>query len=220
MMRRRVATVAVGLLGVAVITWAVPVTAHADPPVARDAGVIVEWNEITERTLAENAQPIFQSILFYGFTALTMYDAVVTIEGGFEPWSQLPRAHANASPEVAAATAAYRVLSHYFPNSAAALTADYQAALAAIPNGVGKVHGIRVGEDAAAALIARHPETGIGAPVPPPQDDPPEPGEWRPTPPAFTPMVAAWLGFVKPLVLPAPIPLPGPPALDSAPVRQ
>jgi hypothetical protein len=216
MMRRRVATVAVGLLGVAVITWAVPVTAHGDPPVARDAGVIVEWNEITERTLAENAQPIFQSILFYGFTALTMYDAVVTIEGGFEPWSQLPRAHANASPEVAAATAAYRVLSHYFPNSAAALTADYQAALAAIPNGVGKVHGIRVGEDAAAALIARHPETGIGAPVPPPQDDPPEPGEWRPTPPAFTPMVAAWLGFVKPLVLPAPIPLPGPPALDSA----
>ena len=43
--------------------------------------MIVEWNEITERTLAENAQPIFQSILFYGFTALAMYDAVVTIEG-------------------------------------------------------------------------------------------------------------------------------------------
>ena len=59
-----------------------------------------------------------------------MYDAVVTIEGGFEPWSQLPRAHAHASPEAAAATAAYRVLHHYFPNSAAALTADYEAALA------------------------------------------------------------------------------------------
>ena len=71
-------------------------------------------------------------------------------------------------PEVAAATAAYRVLSHYFPNSAAALTADYEAALAEIPNGVGKVHGIRVGEDAAAALIARRPDDGIGAPVPQP----------------------------------------------------
>ena len=68
--------------------------------------MIVEWNEITERTLVENAQPIFQSILFYGFTAMAMYDAVVTIEGGFEPWTQLPRAHAHASPEVAAATAA------------------------------------------------------------------------------------------------------------------
>ena len=64
-------------------------------------------------------------MVYYGFTALAMYDAVVTIEGRYEPWSELPRAHAHASPEVAAATAAYKVLSHYFPNSAAALTADY-----------------------------------------------------------------------------------------------
>jgi hypothetical protein len=119
---------------------------------------------------------------------------------------------------VAAATAAYRVLSHYFPTSAAALSADYQAALAEVPNGVGKVHGIRVGEDAAAALIARHPEAGINAPVPQPHDEPLEPGEWRPTPPTMTPMAATWLGFVDPLVVDSPttIPLGGPPALDSA----
>ncbi len=219
MKRRSIGSAAVGVLtAVAVGVAAAPATSAADPPVARDAGVIVEWNEITERTLGENAQPIFQSILFYGFTALAMYDAVVTIEGGFEPWSQLPRAHAHASPEVAAATAAYRVLSHYFPNSAAALNADYEATLADIPQGVGKVHGIRVGEDAAAALIARHPDDGINAPVPQPQDDPLLPGEWRPTPPANLPMAAAWLGFMDPLVLSSPtaIPLAGPPALDSA----
>ena len=217
-MKRR--SIGTGALGVAVAAsvWATPVTIHADPPVARDAGVIVEWNVITERTLAENAQPIFQSILFYGFTALAMYDAVVTIEGGYEPWSELPRAHAHASPEVAAATAAYEVLVHYFPNSDAALTADYDAALAAIPEGVGKVHGVRVGEDAAAALIARHPEAGIGAPRSQPYDEPLEPGEWRPTPPANLPMAAAWLGFMQPLVLASPtaIPLSGPPALGGA----
>ena len=140
--------------------------------VARDAGVIVEWNEITERTLVENAQPIFQSLLYYGFTALAMYDAVVTIEGGYEPWTRLPRAHAHASPEVAAATAAYIVLRHYFPNSAAALTADYRSALAEVRNGVGKVHGIVVGVHAAVALIARHPDAGIDAPVPQPQQEP------------------------------------------------
>ena len=60
--------------------------------------MIVEWNEITERTLVENAQPIFQSILYYGFTALAMYDAVVTIEGGYEPWTQLPRAKPTPHP--------------------------------------------------------------------------------------------------------------------------
>ena len=145
-----------------------------------------------------------------------MFDAVVTIEGQYEPWTQLPRAKRHASPEVAAATAAYRVLTHYFPSSAAALTADYQAALAEVPNGVGKIHGVRVGDDAAAALIARQPEEGIGAPVPQPFEEPFEPGEWRPTPPALLPMAATWLGFVDPLVLDSPIPLPGPPALDSA----
>ena len=156
--------------------------------------------------------------MYFGFTSLAMYDAVVTIEGRYEPWSELPRAHAHASPEVAAATAAYKVLSHYFPNSAAALTADYEAALAAIPNGVGKVHGIRVGEDAAAALIARRADDGLTRAVAQPQDEPLEPGEWRPTPPAFPAMVGTSLGFVDPLLLPSAthFQLPGPPALDSA----
>jgi hypothetical protein len=219
MQRRRIVVAGVGLLtAVALGTWVAPVTVQADPPVTRDAGVIVEWNRITERTLAENAQPIPTSMVFYGFTALAMYDAVVAIEGRFEPWSELPRAHAHASPEVAAATAAYKVLSHYFPNSAAALTADYQAALAAVPTGVGKVHGIRVGEDAAAALIARRADDGINAAVPQPQDEPLAPGEWRPTPPGFVPMVGTWLGFVDPLLIPSPthFHLDGPPALDSA----
>ena len=160
-MRRRIlltATTAALMVGSAL---AAPAAIHADPPVARDAGVIVRWNEITERTLIESGRPIPMWLVYLGFTSLAMYDAVVTIEGRYEPWSELPRAHAHASPEVAAATAAYHVLSHYFPNSAAALTADYEAALAAIPNGVGKEHGIRVGEDAAAALIARRADDGL-----------------------------------------------------------
>jgi hypothetical protein len=216
MKRRSVGIVVVGLLAVVTCTWAAPGMANAKPFVARDADVIVEWNEITERTLVENAQPIFQSILFYGFTALAMYDAVISIEGGFVPWSELPRPRRHASPEVAAATAAYRVLVHYFPTSTAALTADYRGALAAVPNGVGKVHGIRVGQQAAAALIARQPAAGINAPFPQPHDEPLAPGEWRPTPPANLPMAGTWLKLVDSLVLPAPIHLAGPVALDSA----
>jgi len=127
-------------------TGAAPEAIHADPLVARDAAVIGRWNAITERTLAENAVPIPPSGLYYAFTALAMYDAVVTIEGRFEPWAPQLRAHAHASPQVPAATAAYRVLSHYFPNSQAALAADYASELGDVPDGVGKVHGIRVDE--------------------------------------------------------------------------
>ena len=80
------------------------------------------------------------------------------------------------------------------------------------------MHGIRVGEDAAAALIARRTGDGLNEPQPEPQDEPLEPGEWRPTPPAFVPMVGTSLGFVDPLLIPSPthFPLAGPPALDSA----
>ena len=77
--------------------------------------MIVRWNEIAERTVAENSVPVPASSLYFGFASLAVYDAVVTIEGGYEPWIEQPRAHANASSEAAAATAAYDVLRHYFP---------------------------------------------------------------------------------------------------------
>jgi hypothetical protein len=211
----RVLTVAlVAAVGVAPV--AVPSTSHAVPIVARDAAVITEWNVIAARTiLAENATPVPASSLYLGFVSLATYDAVVTIEGRYEPYVEQPRAHAHASAEVAAATAAYRVLSHYFPASGAALATDYAASLDDVPNGVGKVHGIRVGDAAAAAVIDLRQDDGRGASVAQPGGL--DPGVWRPTPDAFAPMLVPWLGFVTPLLLDSPtqIPLPGPDPLDT-----
>jgi hypothetical protein len=183
---------------------------------ARDADVIMQWSVIAARTiLAENATPVPVSSLYFGFTSLAVYDAVVSIEGGYEPYAAQPRPHANASAEAAAATAAYQVLSAYFPASASALEADYAASLAAIPNGVGKVHGVRVGEAAAAGIIELRQNDGRGANVAQPGGL--DPGEWRPTPDAFAPMLAPWLGFVTPLLTDSPthIPTPGPDGLGT-----
>lgn len=214
---RRLATLALTLCVAGATLAVVPDTSAADPPITRDASVIVRWNEIAERTLVENAVPVPASSLYFGFAALAVYDAVVTIEGRYEPWMDQPRAHANASSEAAAGTAAYNVLRHFFPTSADALAADYATSMAGVPNGVGKVHGTRVGEAAAAALIAERTGDGRGAAISQPGDGSPGPGEWRPTPPAMAPMAVPWLGFVDPLVLESatPIPLSGPPALDS-----
>ena len=130
MTHRASRALAVGLLAVVALTfWAAPVPVGAHTPVANDAAVITRWNEITQRTLAENAVPVPSSGLYYAFVSLAMYDAVVTIKGGYEPWAEQPRAHARASAEVAAATAAYVVLRHYFPTSAKALASDFWAAL-------------------------------------------------------------------------------------------
>ena len=219
MKRRSIGVVAVGVLAAgALIVTVAPTAIHATPAVDRDAAVIVTWNEITERTLAENTVPVPPSGLYFAFTALAMYDAVVTIEGRYEPFAPQPRAHRHASPEAAAATAAYLVLSHYFPASRQALTDDYLSSLADVDNGVGKVHGIKVGEIAAIRMIAARRDDGRDATVPQPGGSPLDPGEWRPTAPAFAPMLTPWLGFVDPVVLSSPtaVPLGGPPALDSA----
>ena len=214
---------ALRLLTAALVTTACAATqaglaapSQAVVPVASDPAVIPEWNAIAARTIfTENSTPIPASGLYFGFVSLAVYDAVVTIEGGYEPYADQPRAHANASPEVAAATAAYRVLSYYFPASAERLAGDYAASLAGIPEGVGMIHGKRVGEAAAAAVIRLRQNDGRGANVS--LNVVPGPGVWRPTPDAFAPMAVPWLGFVKPLVLDSPtqIQLPGPDALHT-----
>jgi hypothetical protein len=191
--------------------------AQATPAVARDPAVITTWDAIAVRTIVvQGLKPPPVTQLYLGFVSAAMYNAVVTIDGRFAPYTTQPRAHAHASPEAAAATAAYRVLSVYFPASAEQLTADYQASLARIPNGVGKVHGIRVGEDAARAIVRLREGDGRDANIT--LNVTPAPGVWRPTPPAFAPMLAPWLGFVRPLLLASPtqIPYAGPNPLTSA----
>ena len=90
MRRKRVHAVAAGVLVAVAATLAVPGTSGADPPVARDPSVIIRWNEIAERTLTENTVPVPASSLYLGFASLAMYDAVVTIEGRYEPWATNP----------------------------------------------------------------------------------------------------------------------------------
>ncbi|TCO23290.1 hypothetical protein EV652_109115 [Kribbella steppae] len=185
-------------------------TRHADP------AVITTWNAIAERTIfAENATPIPASGLYFGFVSIAVYDAVVAIEGRYRPYLQQPKVRAKASTEAAAATAAYRVLSNYFPASAQNLADDYAESLDDIPDGTAKTRGQQVGATAAASLIAARLNDGRGAPIT--LNVTPAPGVWRPTPELLAPMAVPWLGFVRPLALKAPtqVRLPGPDPITS-----
>jgi hypothetical protein len=112
------------------------------------------------------------------------------------------------------AAAAHGVLSTYFPASAPALTADYEASLAKIPDGRAEAKGIAVGEAAAALIVQLRTGDGRNAPIA--YTRPPAPGVWRPT--SAAQFLIPWLGFVRPLLLSSPtqIPLSGPDALTSA----
>ncbi len=211
-------TVVAALCAAMTITSAAPARAGAGDDAA---AVITRWNDIAVRTIfTENGTPVPSSGLYFGFTSLAVYDAVVAIRGGYEPYLRQPHADHRASTRAAAATAAHDLLAHFFPASAANLAADRAATLAAVPDGRHKEAGMRAGATAAARLIRHRTGDGIGAAIA--FDVAPAPGVWRPTPPAFAPMTVPWLGFVRPLVLRSPTSprLPGPDPIGTAAYRR
>ena len=188
----------------------------ATPRVAPITNVIAKWDAITMRTVVLQGAA---ASLDLGLVSAAMYNAVVTIEGGYEQYLEQEPGKAHASPEAAAAAAAHKVLRFYYPAAAEALDADYAASIAAIPNGVGKVHGERVGRQAAKVVLDSREGDGRNAAITPlPVGD--DPGEWRGTPPnpESAPMLFPWLGFTRPLMLNSPtqIPLDGPDPVGSA----
>src|SRR4051812_19577159 len=183
-------------------------TAHAAPHSSPAA--IIAWNAIAQRaaiTVAKQFQA--QSVIYIAFAQAAVYDAVVAIDGGYQPY-QVRLAHLpEASVDAAVATAAHDVLVHYFPAQQAALDADYATALAAILDGVVKDTGIDVGRAAAAGTIALRRgdglEADIGFTMPSPA-----PGVWQ-LPAGQTPQIP-WVSRLRPFMLARPDQFrPGPP---------
>src|SRR5262245_59669495 len=165
-----------------------------------DAGVITDWNAIAVSTLTgDTTKAPVEAIIYMAFVQAAVYDAVVGVEGRYEPYRFHARAPRKTSAQAAAVAAAHRVLATYSPYAQATLDAAYAASLAQIPDGQAKTRGIAFGTRAADNLIALRANDGRNASILFTQ--PPEPGVWRPTPPAFAPMVAPWMGFVTPLLV-------------------
>jgi hypothetical protein len=109
-------------------------------------------------------------------------------------------------------------LLYYFPAQAAALQVQYDAALAAIPDGEAKGSGITVGQVAAASIVALRAGDGRAANVPYTYPTSPQPGVWIPTPPAFAPPATPWVAQMVPFTMQSAyqfLPVNGPPSLGS-----
>jgi hypothetical protein len=185
---------------------------------AGDPSVITDWNQLAVTTLVgDTTKQGTETILYMGFVQAAVYDAVVGVEGRYAPYQFHAHAPHRTSAQAAAVAAAHKVLVTYVPSAQANLDAAYAASLAKLPDGKAKTRGIAFGTRAADNLIRLRAHDG--------RNDPtilftqaPAPGIWRPTPPAFAPMVTPWLGFVTPLLLRSATQFapPTPPALTSA----
>jgi len=208
----------------AIVAMALGVAASAgirDAAAALPPGnTVAQWNQIAEDTVAGSGAFLPESFVYMAYASAAVYDAVVAIEGGFEPYGPAIDAPAGASVDAAVVEAAYRTLWAYFPpascNPASPpavytfclgvrpnLDVFYAEALSAISPGQAKTDGQAVGLLAANGIIALRSGDGRMTPVGVTSSllsQPPGPGVWRLTPPFAAPLTP-WLANVRPFVL-------------------
>ena len=210
-------------LALVLMTALSPAPASAQSPPDRRAAfsTLLDWQLIAVDTVyvdgrivlppvpdpapAPGPVPVPVGTLFLGYTALAVNDAVE--EAGHR---------GRASTAAAIATAAHDVLAHYLPNTQAKLDDALEDTLDAIPDSRAERRGIRIGQRAAAEMIASRVGDGFGDPQYVYALDATRPGISKPVaPPPAGGMLAPWLGHVDPLVLPRHVRVDGPPALTS-----
>src|SRR5262245_8625359 len=174
--------------------------AQAHPKEGPD--VVVEWNQATLDLLAT---PGVQPITVHPTRTLTlvhvaMHDAVDAIRGGYEPYLIREDAPRDANATAAAVAAAHTVLSTLYPAQKATFDARRQQDLGQLPDTLSTRLGIATGEYAGEKIVAAAADDGTAAtpPLVPPAT---QPGEWRPTPPAFTAGLYTHYPQVRPFVL-------------------
>jgi hypothetical protein len=95
---------------------------------------------------------------------VSVFDAVSAITGRYPALRTKITAPRDASVDAAVAAATRTALSKLMPAQQAAIDADYQALLKSVPDGRAKDDGIKVGEQAATAVVAACAEDGYNAP--------------------------------------------------------
>ncbi len=100
----------------------------------------------------------------FAYVAIAVYDSVMAIEGGYEPFAVDIDAPKGASAEAAVAAAARAILVHYLPAQSAIVEAAYTESLGTIDDGQAEDDGVATGEQVAAALIALRADDGFRDP--------------------------------------------------------
>jgi hypothetical protein len=189
----------------------------AGPSRLARADAVTDWNANAGKAavaacISPADDPLHESRM-YAMVHIAIHDALNAIDRRSLPYAYDNKAQARASVRAATAAAARDVLVQVlsqipapFPpeciaNGIASVEADYTIALDEIPDGPRKTRGLKLGQEAAAAILALR--TGDGSDTPLIDDTYPQgtnPGEWRFTPGVPFAFAPGW-GNVTPFVL-------------------
>jgi hypothetical protein len=169
------------------------------------SNVVVDWATIVQPAIHNAAAPrsVPLAEILHTTIQLAMYDAVIAIKGGYEPYGGKIYASRRADVRAAVATAAYRTArERVAPSQHAYLDEQYEKYLAGIPDGDAKDQGVEVGEQAAATILALRANDGFDTVVPYECTDvPPPAGEFEPNGGCGTQPVGTNVGQITPFTL-------------------
>lgn len=169
---------------------------------AARADVITDWNSTllgAIRTTSANPPRASRQM---AMLHLAMYDAVNGIDRRHRPYLVTEAGPAQASKVAAANAAAKVVLESFYSGNAtaaAAITAQHDATLAAVPEGPARTSGVAWGTLVGQAMLAHRAGDGSEASIP--YTAAPAPGVWRPTPPANAAALLPHWGAVTPFAM-------------------
>jgi hypothetical protein len=129
-------------------------TAPAEGLSPAPLSAINDWALIAQNTIAPAVVGGATQSAHGAMVPIAMYDAVVAIEDGYQPYTAPVIAPAGADVTAAVATAAYRVLHERFPAQQGSLDSKYASYMSGILDGQPKVDGAALGEAVAQQLLA------------------------------------------------------------------
>jgi hypothetical protein len=179
---------------------------------------VLDWNTHAWTVVSQAQHPrevtppatrnLFQGegFIYMTYAQIAVYDAVVAIEGRYQPYGFSLFAPDGASADAAVAEAAHDVLSYYLaPLLTAAQVAQLDTwlsdSLAVIQDGQSKTDGIAVGHAAALGIIAIRTNDGRDGAEGTFGTGPVAPGAWVLTPGPFTFAQTPWMATMHPFML-------------------
>jgi membrane-associated phospholipid phosphatase len=184
------------------------------------AGEVESWNRVaTDAAAAQQTDPLNESRML-AIVHASIHDALNAIQPQYESYQPRKASPPDASSEAAIAGAAHASLWKLLPASKPAFDEALAGALERIEDRRAAFAGLQAGREAARAVLAARAEDGASRSVAYAPGK--KAGQYRPTPPDFTPAFAAQWGAIRPFALavasqyrPGP-----PPAVKSLRARQ
>jgi hypothetical protein len=133
-------------------------------PSIATADVIADWNERAVNAGNAARAGNFPTARAITMVHLAMFEAVNSIDLRYTPYRTRLPADPNANREAAAVSAAHSVLVRVYPAQAAELDKALHTSLSAISDDAARAEGIKVGEQAGAAIFAERSGDGLDAP--------------------------------------------------------